>query len=206
MVRDFVNSVEIDRVTDPLGPDDSLARWCSESGFRTRPRRRGFAAASRIPRGAARRLGSACRSGKCERAAARFGTFCGIRRLWNVHHAGRLAGAASARLGGRRRGRSRCSPSSMTRLARARGPGSRPAANTAAAGRSTTSRRTGRVLGAACGSVEIASKAQRRRARQKIDGHDLSRPETRIILRIRLDRRYPARYDARRDSDAYHEK
>lgn len=32
IVRTFVNTVEIDRVTDPLGPDDALARWCREQG------------------------------------------------------------------------------------------------------------------------------------------------------------------------------
>jgi predicted RNA-binding Zn ribbon-like protein len=31
-VRDFVNTVEIDRTTDPLSPDDSLAEWCATSG------------------------------------------------------------------------------------------------------------------------------------------------------------------------------
>jgi predicted RNA-binding Zn ribbon-like protein len=30
-VRDFVNTVEIDQVTDPLGADDSLATWCEET-------------------------------------------------------------------------------------------------------------------------------------------------------------------------------
>jgi predicted RNA-binding Zn ribbon-like protein len=32
-VRDFVNTVEIDQVTDPLGPDDSLAAWCERTGL-----------------------------------------------------------------------------------------------------------------------------------------------------------------------------
>jgi len=33
IVRDFVNSVEIDRATDPFGPDDSLAQWCAQTGL-----------------------------------------------------------------------------------------------------------------------------------------------------------------------------
>ena len=32
-VRDFVNTVEIEDAADPLGPADSLARWCEETGL-----------------------------------------------------------------------------------------------------------------------------------------------------------------------------
>jgi predicted RNA-binding Zn ribbon-like protein len=32
-VRDFVNSVELESDADPLGPGDSLAEWCAQSGL-----------------------------------------------------------------------------------------------------------------------------------------------------------------------------
>lgn len=32
IVRNFVNTVEIDQATDPLSPDDALAQWCREEG------------------------------------------------------------------------------------------------------------------------------------------------------------------------------
>jgi predicted RNA-binding Zn ribbon-like protein len=36
-VRDFVNTVEIDKTTDPLGDGDSLIDWCRESGLCPNP-------------------------------------------------------------------------------------------------------------------------------------------------------------------------
>lgn len=36
-VRDFVNSVEIDRALDPLQENGSLAAWCEETGLCPRP-------------------------------------------------------------------------------------------------------------------------------------------------------------------------
>jgi predicted RNA-binding Zn ribbon-like protein len=32
-VRDFINTVEIDKATDPLGSDDSLEDWCTQTGL-----------------------------------------------------------------------------------------------------------------------------------------------------------------------------
>lgn len=33
VVRDFVNSVEIEEASDPLGPGDSLVQWCEQTGL-----------------------------------------------------------------------------------------------------------------------------------------------------------------------------
>lgn len=33
IVRDFVNSVEIEDATDPLAGDDALPEWCSQTGY-----------------------------------------------------------------------------------------------------------------------------------------------------------------------------
>lgn len=33
IVQDFVNSVEIDQTSDPLGADDSLPDWCARTGY-----------------------------------------------------------------------------------------------------------------------------------------------------------------------------
>ncbi len=33
VVQDFVNSVEIDKTADPLGPDDDLPQWCERTGL-----------------------------------------------------------------------------------------------------------------------------------------------------------------------------
>jgi predicted RNA-binding Zn ribbon-like protein len=32
-VRDFINTIELDAAADPLGPDDSLAQWCKDTGL-----------------------------------------------------------------------------------------------------------------------------------------------------------------------------